>query len=57
MSDLKLDGVYVADPDPEQYVRRLAADVLGTDNLDLSGVSFLTDANGLTIAVGRVVAN
>lgn len=51
-----LNEVFVLDgDDPDAFVRAMAADVLGTDDLDMSFVVFTTDPEGVTLASGRVV--
>lgn len=51
---MELQGIYILDQNPERYVRDLATDFLGTDRLDLSGVVFTRDADGVVIASGVV---
>lgn len=54
MSEFRLDAVTIYDDDAEQYVRKIAGDMLDTDDLDLSGVTFIDDGDGAVMATGTV---
>jgi hypothetical protein len=50
---LELTNLLLPMKDADTYVRDLARNVLGTDNLDID-VTYVTDDDGLTLATGTV---
>jgi hypothetical protein len=50
---LELTNLLLPMKDADTYVRDLARNVLGTDNLDID-VTYITDDDGLTLATGTV---